>query len=615
MAQRLTVLAGDDDPAVALAVALAVRAPRLGHVYVDLATVRDTATVESDEPVDLSGLPWPAPDEWVARLAASPLVADGPLQLEGTLPLPRSLLARGAADRGRPERVRRAPGRGGRRGAPGRRARAAVPGCGAASRSPPRRRCGAASRSSPAGRARARRRRSRGSSRCWPSRAASPLVALAAPTGKAAQRLEEAVHHEAGAIDVEPGIRDALLGLSASTIHRLLGWRPGSHSRFRHHRANRLPHDVVIVDETSMVSLSLMARLVEAVRPDARLILMGDPGQLTSIEAGAVLGDIVGPGTGEGIVVLDRVFRFGRGIASLAGAVRDGRSRRRRRGARLRAGRRHLDPRSIAADPGNAAHLTPVREGAVGAARAVIEAARGGDAESAIAALGGFRLLCAHRRGDHGVAQWTAHIEAWLGDAVDGFAGEGPWYAGRPLIVTENDYGLRLYNGDTGVVVAGRGRPGAAFERRGDVAPLPPVAARGGRDRLRDDGPQVAGLAVRDGGRPAAAAGSADPDARAALHGDHAGARAADRGRHARSWTARIEAWLGEAIDGFAGEDRGTRPAADRDGERLRVAALQRRHGRRRGRRERRAERRVRARAACCATARRGSTRSRPSTR
>ena len=81
---------------------------------------------------------------------------------------------------------------------------------------------------------------------------------------------------------------------AGSTLHRLLGFNPGNRTRFRHHRPNRLPHDVVVVDETSMVSLSLMARLVEAVRPDARLILVGDPEQLASVEAGAVLGDIVG---------------------------------------------------------------------------------------------------------------------------------------------------------------------------------------------------------------------------------------------------------------------------------------------------------------------------------
>ena len=124
-------------------------------------------------------------------------------------------------------------------------------------------------------------------------------------------------------------VRAQLLAAQASTLHRLLGWRPDSHSRFRHHRGNRLPHDVVIVDETSMVSLSLMARLVEAVRPEARLVLVGDPGQLTSIEAGAVLGDIVGPADDvPGIVVLDRVHRFGGAIGDgIAEAIR---ARRRR---------------------------------------------------------------------------------------------------------------------------------------------------------------------------------------------------------------------------------------------------------------------------------------------
>ena len=110
-----------------------------------------------------------------------------------------------------------------------------------------------------------------------------------------------------------------LLGLRAATLHRLLGWRPGTHSRFRHQRANRLPHDVVVIDETSMVSLSLMARLVEAVRPEARLILVGDPGQLTSIEAGAVLGDIVGPAT-RGLRMRPRVSTSRSSLARASGS-------------------------------------------------------------------------------------------------------------------------------------------------------------------------------------------------------------------------------------------------------------------------------------------------------
>ena len=77
------------------------------------------------------------------------------------------------------------------------------------------------------------------------------------------------------------------------TLHRLLGSRPTRRSRFRHDRDNRLPHDVIVVDETSMVSLTMMARLLEAVRPETRLILVGDPDQLASVEAGAVLADLV----------------------------------------------------------------------------------------------------------------------------------------------------------------------------------------------------------------------------------------------------------------------------------------------------------------------------------
>ena len=186
----------------------------------------------------------------------------------------------------------------------------------------------------------------------------------------------------------------------ASTLHRLLGWRPDSHSRFRHHRGNRLPHDVVIVDETSMVSLSLMARLVEAVRPEARLVLVGDPGQLTSIEAGAVLGDIVAAG-GDGVVVLERVLPLRRGHRrSSRDAIRAG------DGdaviAALTAGHDDVD-----VDPGRRR-----RPGGAGRARAgpraapwprrsaVIEAARAGRRARARSRRSAtFRVLCAHRRG------------------------------------------------------------------------------------------------------------------------------------------------------------------------------------------------------------------------
>lgn len=116
-------------------------------------------------------------------------------------------------------------------------------------------------------------------------------IALAAPTGKAAARLQEAVREQAA----ELGLPE----LTASTLHRLLGWQRGRTTRFRHHEHNRLPYDVVVVDETSMVSLTMMSHLFSALRPDTRLVLVGDPDQLASVDAGAVLADLVaGPVSG-----------------------------------------------------------------------------------------------------------------------------------------------------------------------------------------------------------------------------------------------------------------------------------------------------------------------------
>jgi exodeoxyribonuclease V alpha subunit len=444
VAVRLASFAGEWDGDLALAAALAVRAPRLGHVYVDLATIRETAAVEGEEPVDLAALPWPEPRGWVARVASSPL-ADGPLRLEGTalyldrywreerrLAADLRVFADAAsvpADAPDPQQEAVEVALRGRfaviAGGPGTGKTTTV---------------------------------ARIVSRLVVGGAAPPLIALAAPTAVAAARLAEAVQQETG------------LGIEAMTLHRLLGRRPGSHSRFRHHRGNRLPHDVVIVDETSMVSLSLMARLAEAVRPEARLILVGDPGQLASIEAGAVLGDIVRPGE-PGIVVLERVHRFGAGIAALAEAVRHG-------DADAVIAVLEQAPEGVTwlpVDVAATADLAPVRERAVGAARAVIGAAREGDAARAIEALGAFRVLCGHRRGAYGVSSWVARIESWLAEAVEGFAIRSRWYPGRPLLVTENDYGLGLYNGDTGVIVSTQEGVAAAFTRRGELLTLPPT--------------------------------------------------------------------------------------------------------------------------------------------
>ncbi len=453
VARRLAELAGEQDEAVTLAAALAVRGPRLGHVYVDVTRIRDTVTVDTEEPVDLGALPWPDAGDWLERLAASPLVAVGeepgdprPLRLVGSsLYLDRYWREERqvAADLRALMGDELPPVDAARLFEPGRQREAAE--------TVLRRRFAVIAGGPGTGKTTTVAR-----TLALLLEQGDPLVALAAPTGKAAARLIEAVHEEAAKLDISEQVRERLLRLEASTLHRLLGWRPGTRSRFRHDRGNRLPHDVVIVDETSMVSLSLMARLVEAVRADARLVLVGDPGQLTSIEAGAVLGDIVDP-AGEGIVVLERVHRYGAGIAELAEAIRRGDG-----DAAVEA----LHGVTWIADD----QLDPVREAAVRAARRVTGAARAGDAMGAIEALGSFRLLCAHRRGPYGVSGWTELIEAWLGHDATG------WYVGRPLLVTENDYGLRLYNGDTGVVIeAGDGQVSAAFERGGRIVEFSPT--------------------------------------------------------------------------------------------------------------------------------------------
>jgi exodeoxyribonuclease V alpha subunit len=269
-------------------------------------------------------------------------------------------------------------------------------------------------------------------------------IALAAPTGKAAARLQEAVQLEVGKL--EPADQEALAGLHATTLHRLLGSRPDTSARFRHNRGNRLPHDVIVVDETSMVSLTMMARLLEAVRPDTRLILVGDPDQLASVEAGAVLADLV-DGLGEAKVAsLKTSHRFGESIGQLANAIRVGDADR--AVEVLRAGGEHIE---WIETENPAAKL---REVLVPQAFRLREAAILGDTATALATLDEHRLLCAHRHGPHGVRYWNHQVERWLTEAT----GEpiwSAWYAGRPVLVTANDYGLGLYNGDTGVTVVG----------------------------------------------------------------------------------------------------------------------------------------------------------------
>jgi exodeoxyribonuclease V alpha subunit len=265
-------------------------------------------------------------------------------------------------------------------------------------------------------------------------------VALAAPTGKAAARISQAVHAEAAKPDFPSAAKDLVAGLTATTLHRLLGWRPESRTRFRHDRHNLLPYDVVVVDETSMVSLTLLARLLEATPPHARLVLVGDPDQLTSVEAGAVLRDLVdglGPHS-DSVAHLATSHRFRGAIADLAEAVRAG------------------DPDAALAvldgDDPSAALVDDLQPQVLSAVLALHQASERGDREAALDRLARHQLLCAHNTGPFGARWWNRQLATWLAQqlGVDYLPGR---YPGQPLLVTENDYSLGLFNGDTGVVV------------------------------------------------------------------------------------------------------------------------------------------------------------------
>jgi exodeoxyribonuclease V alpha subunit len=455
VAQRLTTLACEPDETVALAVALVVRALRNGSVCVDMRSVEQQVGVEE--------LPWPNVDAWLTAVRASPLARTPPaLRVDGDLLyLDRYWLEeQQVCDdvlrmvSAKPKQISRDLDRLFPKSFEEQRTAAEValsqgltvltggPGTGKTTTV-----------------ARLLALLAEGS---------RLRIALAAPTGKAAARLQEAVQLEVERL--EPADREALAGLRATTLHRLLGSRPDTSARFRHNRGNRLPHDVIVVDEASMASLTMVARLLEAVRPDARLILVGDPDQLPSVEAGAVLADLV-DGLGETkIAALKTSHRFGESIGELASAIRSG-------GADsvievLRTGGEHIE--WIETDQ-PAQHLRKVL---LPHALRLREAAILGNAEEALRTLADHRLLCAHRRGPFGVRYWNRQVEQWLVEET----GEpiwSPWYVGRPVLVTANDYGLQLYNGDTGVtvvrdgalraVIAGSGRQDFATSRLSDV--------------------------------------------------------------------------------------------------------------------------------------------------
>jgi exodeoxyribonuclease V alpha subunit len=276
-------------------------------------------------------------------------------------------------------------------------------------------------------------------------------IALAAPTGKAAARLQEAVTESATRLSL--GSAQWVQDLPALTLHRLLGWRPDSRSRFRHDRRNRLGYDVIVVDESSMVPLTMMARLLEAIRPDTRLVLVGDPDQLTSVEAGAVLADLVaglGARAPSTVAELTVAHRYGVSIGHLAGAIKAGDADR---VADLLMGK---DPAITFVDVADDKAVAEVYAELGARALKLQAAAERGDQEAALAALDRHRTLCAHREGPLGVAAINSRCERAIAEVLGTAVGVSwgrEWYPGRPILVNTNDYSVGLYNGDVGVAM------------------------------------------------------------------------------------------------------------------------------------------------------------------
>lgn len=320
-------------------------------------------------------------------------------------------------------------------------------------------------------------------------------VALAAPTGKAAARLKQAI--DSALEDLEQSLQAALplrelaqrMG-GARTLHSLLGARPDTRA-FRHNAGNPLDVDVLIVDEASMVHLEMMAALLDALPPGARLILLGDKDQLASVEAGSVLGDLcqdaqaggygaataafVEAASGQSIppeflgnagalaqqtVMLRQSRRFGGPIGQLAIAVNNGDAE----GARavLRSdsgGQLHWNEAAQQEDmlrlalEGYRPFLEMVRLGAGAADHDAWVA-------SVLSAFEGFRLLCAVREGEWGVSGLNDSIAQRL-EEHDLLKRRGDWYAGRPVMVTRNDYATGVYNGDIGLVLPDPARAGS----------------------------------------------------------------------------------------------------------------------------------------------------------
>ena len=334
--------------------------------------------------------------------------------------------------------------------------------------------------------------------------AGAPLrIRLAAPTGKAAARLTESISLQVKSLEVDDKVRQKIPS-DVTTVHRLLGSRPGTR-HFRHHAGNRLPLDVLVVDEASMIDLEMMANLLDALPAHARLVLLGDKDQLASVEAGAVLGDLCRDAeagwytpqtrswleqvSGENLSASDlqqdldgthplaqqvvmlrhsRRFGEGSGIGQLSRLVNQQLPREARallavgnhpdlfalplKGEQDRAFERlALEGRGTEAK-GYRHYLEVLREQRPDTQSGLEDPRWAVWAGHVLQAFEAFQVLCAVRKGPWGVEGLNERITRAL-FARKLIDGDQQWYEGRPVLMTRNDYGLGLMNGDIGIAL------------------------------------------------------------------------------------------------------------------------------------------------------------------
>ena len=260
-------------------------------------------------------------------------------------------------------------------------------------------------------------------------------IALAAPTGKAAMRLQESIGFSKGTLPCSEVIKQRIPE-TVTTIHRLLGAKPPS-PYFKHDAQQPLVYDLVIVDEASMVDLALMSKLVDALKPGSRLILLGDKDQLASVESGAVLADLTAA-LPFNTIELKKSHRFQGEIKDLAVAVN------------AQAVDKAWEMLNKGTEQVGLLTEDLINYIASRYASYLLKISNEEDFLTIFSEFGRFQALCSNRQGEQGVVEINRQVEEKL-HRQNKIHLAGHWYAGRPVMVTQNNAAMQLYNGDIGL--------------------------------------------------------------------------------------------------------------------------------------------------------------------